>query len=228
MSGTTTTPAPDNIPKFVLTDGGITCIILQAKLELLVPYFDGKSNQTKPFAVYSNASVTGKCGTDNEIIILQWIPYLSEGKFNLTMDFSKVPRSPSKSEGIIIRNITFQYNLSSKVFPNTNETGVFTVSSNGSFFETPASTGYTCTGQQNITLFGKRDVVFGVSFLHMEAFRNSSSTDFSNKTVDCIVTPGNNSIVPILVGVTAAILIALAITAFVIGNRRRAQGYQSI
>lgn len=40
--------------------------------------------------------------------------------------------------------------------------------------------------------------------------------------------PAINKVVPIIVGVSAAILILLAIVAFLIGNRRRVQGYQSL
>lgn len=119
----------------------------------------------------------------------------------------------------------------------------------GSFFETPTAMGFTCTAQQNITM---GSVVLGVCHLHLESFRNSSSTDFNEKgwyfwqshfndcgwifllifvcisAFDCADIPSSNQVVPIVVGVTAAILILLAITAFFIGNRRRAQGYQTL
>lgn len=38
----------------------------------------------------------------------------------------------------------------------------------------------------------------------------------------------SNNAVPIAVGVSFAILIVLAVVVFLIGNRRRQQGYQSI
>ncbi len=114
--------------------------------------------------------------------------------------------------------------------------------------------GYTCTPQQNITLHGKSDVILSVSSIHAEAFRNSTSMDFSNKSgfplirikaclgfslltkkfnisllaLDCTTVPDSNNVIPIAVGVTAAILIVIAIIAFLVGNRRRAQGYQTI
>lgn len=53
------------------------------------------------------------------------------------------------------------------------------MSANGPFFETPKAMGFICSPQQNISLAD--GVIFGVSSLHLETFRNSTSTDFSAK-----------------------------------------------
>nr|CUU98921.1 hypothetical transcript [Hymenolepis microstoma] len=219
----TTTLPPDEIPKFVLIDNGTACIILKANLQLYITYFSDKSSFTKLFTVNDNVKVSGSCKSEEERITLQWLVGPSTKPFNLTIKLVQLPRSPSKLGGSVVRDISFEYFLSSDVFPSTNSTGYKNASVEGSFFETPAAMGFTCSAQQNITM---GLVVLGVSHLHLEAFRNSSSVDFNEKALDCMDIPSSNQVVPIIVGVTAAILILLAICAFFIGNRRRAQGYQ--
>ncbi|KAM3171981.1 hypothetical protein ACTXT7_015487 [Hymenolepis weldensis] len=222
---TPTTTPPDGIPKFVLIENGTACLILKANLRLYTTYSSDESALTKLLTVDNVASVSGSCGSEEEEIILQWIPGHFAIPFNLTMKVVQLPKSPSKFGGSIVRNVNFAYFLSSDVFPSTNRTGYMSANVEGSFFETPTAMGFTCTAQQNITM---GPVVFGVSHLHLESFRNSSSTDFNEKALDCADIPSSNQVVPIVVGVTAAILILLAITAFFIGNRRRAQGYQTL
>ncbi|VDL63007.1 unnamed protein product [Hymenolepis diminuta] len=222
---TPTTTPPDGIPKFVLIENGTACLILKANLQLYITYFSNESTLTKLLTVDDFANVSGSCRSEEESIILQWIAGQSAIPFNLTMKAVQLPKSPSKLGGSIVRNINFEYFLSSDVFPSTNRTGYMNASVEGSFFETPTAMGFTCTAQQNITM---GPVVLGVCHLHLESFRNSSSTDFNEKAFDCVDIPSSNQVVPIVVGVTAAILILLAITAFFIGNRRRAQGYQTL
>ncbi|KAL5968073.1 Lysosome-associated membrane glycoprotein 1 [Taenia solium] len=224
--GTTTTPSPDGVSKFDFYCNGTAAVIIQAKLELFVSYFDGESNLTKSFVIGNNAVLNAVCGDEFEKITLQWLPDAFWIPFNLTMTIQKCPSSPSKVGGSFIRDIGFDYFVSADIFPHANKTGPVSVLANGSFFETPGAMGFTCTPQQNISL--ANFVTFGVSSLHLETFRNSTSTDFSEKALDCMDIPATNKVVPIIVGVSAAILILLAIIAFLIGNRRRVQGYQSL
>ncbi|KAL5107895.1 Lysosome-associated membrane glycoprotein 1 [Taenia crassiceps] len=211
--GPSTTSSPDGVPKFCFFCNGMIDVIIQAKMELFVSYFDDKSSRTKSFVIGESAATNAVCGDEVDTINLQWSP-------------ERMPRSPSKISGSFIRKIGFDYFMSSDVFPLTNKTGPVSVSVNGSFFETPGAMGFTCTPQQNISLDG--GVIFGVSSLHLETFRNSSHADFFEKALDCMDIPATNKVVPIIVGVSAAILILLAIVAFLIGNRRRAQGYQAL
>ncbi|VDM19580.1 unnamed protein product [Hydatigera taeniaeformis] len=221
-----TTNSTDEVPKFEFVCNGTINVIIQARMELFIPYFDGQSIQTKSFVVGKNASVFGGCGDEVENILFQWSPNASNVPFNLTMVIQKLPRSPSRSGSTVVHAIGFDYFVSSDVFPHTNSTGALSVSVNGSFFETPGTMGFTCAPSQNISLSG--GVIFGVSCLHLEAFRNSTSKDFSWKALDCMDAPAVNKVVPIIVGVSAAILILLVIVAFLISNRRRVQGYQSL
>ncbi|KAM7542100.1 hypothetical protein Aperf_G00000014706 [Anoplocephala perfoliata] len=221
----TTTPSPDNIPKFYLSQNGTVCLVLQANLRLFVTYSDGTSNLTKILTIGNDAKVTGTCNADEETMILQWPPGKLDVPFNFTLKVVQLPKSPSNSGGSVVRNVTFEYFLADDVFPNTNRTGFANASAEGSFFETPHAMGYTCTAPQNISM---PNVVLSVSSLHLEAFRNSSSPDFDKRTFDCADLPSTNKVVPIVVGVTAAVLIVLAVVAFFVGNRRRAQGYQAL
>ncbi|VDN96350.1 unnamed protein product [Rodentolepis nana] len=219
----TTTSPPDGIPEFVLVENGTVCIILKANLQLYVTYFSDKSSLTKILIVNQDVNVSGSCRSEEERITFKWLAGQLPDEFSLTMKLVQLPKSPSKLGGSVVRGVHFEYFLSSDVFPSTNTTGHKNASVEGSFFETPAAMGFTCSAQQNITM---GNVVLGVSHLHLEAFRNSSSRHFNEKAMDCTDIPASNQVVPIIVGLTAAILILLALSAFFIVNRRRAQGYQ--
>nr|CDS19392.1 proto oncogene tyrosine protein kinase receptor [Echinococcus granulosus] len=212
--GPTTTPSPNGVPKFVLFCNDVASVIIQAGMKLFVPYFDDKSSRIKSLFIDGNAVADVSCGDEVETITFRWVPGASRIPFNLTMIVQKLPSSPSKIGGSFIRTIDFDYFVSEDVFPHANKTGPVSVSANGSFFETPGAMGFTCTPQQNISL--AEGVIFGVSSLHLETFRNSTSADFSEKALDCMDIPAPNKVVPIIVGVSAAILILLAIVVFLI------------
>ena len=124
----------------------------------------------------------------------------------------RLPSHPSRIGGFVVRELRFDYFLSDDVFPRCNKTGKYPtlvpardadeppwrnshsflllclgkVSTfvNGSFFETPGHMGFTCKAQQNVSL--SDSVILGVSSLHLEAFRNTTSTDFIDEGIHSV------------------------------------------
>nr|VZI09242.1 unnamed protein product [Spirometra erinaceieuropaei] len=226
----TTTASPDTPPKYAVKDGDNYCILLQGNLHLFVPYINSKSeNVTATISVDKYAAVFGSCDATTQTLNLTW-GSLGQPSFNLSLTFSKLPMSASGTEETVVSSVLFIYNVSDPLFPDNKETGIRRAAGTGPYFNTPSTAFFTCAPQQNITLAGdpSPNVLFGLAALQMEAFRNSTSTDFSGQSFDCVPAVPKDNTIAIAVGVCFAVLIVLAIVVFLIGNRRRAHGYQNI
>uniref|UniRef100_A0A0X3Q2U2 Lysosome-associated membrane glycoprotein 5 n=1 Tax=Schistocephalus solidus TaxID=70667 RepID=A0A0X3Q2U2_SCHSO len=222
-----TTANPDAPPTYFVLDGNNYCIVLQGTLELFVPYNNTKNeivNATVP--VDKNAAADGSCDATTQTLNLKWGSH-GEPSFNLSLTFSKL--SASDKEETVVSSIVFLYNVSS-VSNDSSETGIKQATGTGPYFNAPSTAYFTCTPQQNITLMGDAspDVLFALTALQMEAFRNSTTTDFSGQSFDCVQSAHEDNTIAIAIGVCFAVLIVLAIVVFLIGNRRRAHGYQNI
>nr|VZI19048.1 unnamed protein product [Spirometra erinaceieuropaei] len=186
-------------------------------------------NVTATIPVDKNAAVLGSCDATTQTLNLTW-GSLAQPSFNLSLTFSKLPMSASGTEETVVSSVLFIYNFSDPLFPDNKETGIRRAAGTGPYFNTPSTAFFTCAPQQNITLAGdpSPNVLFGLAALQMEAFRNSTNTDFSGQSFDCVPAVPKDNTIAIAVGVCFAVLIVLAIVVFLIGNRRRAHGYQNI
>lgn len=234
----TTTAPPAPIPKYIVTNASGTCLMLQMDLMVNIRYYNEKGEeQYKDFYLNETsqqAIADGSCLPNYQLINLYWTPLDGSNEtFSTTLNFSLA----ANSEHFSLTSITFNYSVSEHDFPGANNTNTsYSVSHDVTKFTCPLGYYYRCLAVQTFeldagkssTVLPKPLVLYEVSNMKVEAFRNSAKPDFIGKERMCTADYVPNRVIPIVVGVILALFILIAILVFIIGSRRRRVGYQTL
>ncbi|KAJ8955632.1 hypothetical protein NQ318_001463 [Aromia moschata] len=214
---TTSTPAPTPVDPTVgnwtvdYANSNRTCLILQAAIQ----YEILGQNATTKINVPQNATVTGSCG-DQDQLVLNWAQNNS-----LQLDFLKL-KSKKYELGDIVTTI------------NATPQGlqVYNLVYNGSAFSAPVDNSYKCARVQTLNLTEPNSNVT-VAYLHVsqlqyQPFMNKTEHKFDS-AVDCESSDTTPDVVPIVVGCVLAALVVMVLVAYLVGRRRcQARGYLSM
>ncbi|XP_017784483.1 PREDICTED: lysosome-associated membrane glycoprotein 1-like isoform X2 [Nicrophorus vespilloides] len=195
----------------------VSCIVASMALELDVPYTT-KDNKNLTAKVYlpKTAESSGSCGNDVQIMILQW------EKNSVKFFFKK----DNTSYGLSLFDASIV--TDSVNFPNATANEIIQLNYMSKVFNSTESKSYRCDEVQALNLNSSKvsGAELKVSFLHLQAFYNSSASGFQ-EAINCrSLTP---DIVPIAAGCALAALIILVLGGYLWGRRRsQARGYLSI
>ncbi|BES88651.1 Lysosome-associated membrane glycoprotein (Lamp) [Nesidiocoris tenuis] len=220
---TSPAPAPTPPPKeyfWNVTDGhGQNCILAKADISLELKYTNtSKHEVNKKLTIPQNATNTGRCSNVTQVLSI-----LFDGNNTLDFVFTKT----DDKEGFRVSSINSTIVVEENVLVHLGFAGL-------NAFKTKLNTSYDCPwsdpatleqndGDRNQTKAQIRVVMHNIQ---VEAFRNSTNNEFS-KIYSC----ANDSpdIVPIMVGIALAILVAVVLIAYLVGRRNtQAQGYVSM
>lgn len=221
------TPAPEpKKHKWQVTEKGsnITCILLEAEFTMVFVYLNATSKQNisdHKLYVPDNAVASGKCNKDLSNIVLKFY-----NDWELTLTFNRTDKKYSVSEVKLMYQI-----VNGTLFPDAMEENSTTDEDQKSIFSVNKENRYQCDNKEIIynkamkTPAGLKEI--SVKHLQVQAFRNSTSTDFSGPVSNCSA-DNVSQLVPIIVGATLAGLIVVVLIAYLIGRRRSRRGYESV
>ncbi|KAH8867236.1 hypothetical protein KSF78_0003646 [Schistosoma japonicum] len=242
---TTTTVVPNiSVQKFSLKSGSSYCFLFQSDIIFQIFYYT-KDKQIKSYKFSaSNATVI-----DNESICTEQYTKLSftfmpNGQ-NIKYDwkcvllFNRIPPNNALndmsniSSVYSLNNIAFTYYSDTNIFPDSMVSDKYIdLSGNTTMFKIPVGSYYSCISEQEVSLAGTesfrdRCKVYFKS-LKVEAFMNSSKEVFVGNQILCDLDENANNIVPIAVGITLIICIVIAVTVFIVFNRRNRRRYATL
>ncbi|PSN33938.1 hypothetical protein C0J52_19342 [Blattella germanica] len=206
---TTSAPTPKPTPKppqnpevgnWTVSDGNITCILVDMAIQLNVSYpANGSAIKYAIMDVPSNINASGTCADKQQLFNLTWMENGTKSELYLT--FSKDEKQDKFMIGMI--NLTVIPN--EIVFPGIQSNATMKLFSNKTEFSTPVSKSYKCEKKQTFELRKEGS--------NIEDCEPSSSPD----------------IVPIAVGCALVGLVAIVLIAYLVGRRRSlARGYLSM
>lgn len=180
---------------------------------------------------FSHLTYDGSCTEKLDVLNISWNKdwQLHFAYKNLTAE--------KKSPLFSLDQVKLKFNLLEEFFPGTNETGSYEVVSAKPMFKCPIGSYFQCIARQTISLVdptwspdkqSKMAVTLRISDLKAEAFRSGDKETFIGRIDECSADYIPNKVVPILVGVSLALMIVIALLTFIIGSRRRQAGYQEI
>ncbi|CAH1369663.1 unnamed protein product [Tenebrio molitor] len=224
---TTTTAKPSPPPVdpvgtwFVnVTNTNTTCLILQAALQVDLPYKVDNASKTFSIVVPPKASAGGACGENVENMTLT---FSASNAVNFNFKKNKDGKKYDLESVVITLNVTL---------PGQKDWQLFVLAHNKDEFSTPVSNSYKCTKEQTFNLMSVPSTnntagILRISHLQVQAFRNETNTKF-DEALDC---QGSETpdVVPIAVGCALAALVIIVLVAYLIGRRRsQARGYLSM
>ncbi|CAH8682370.1 unnamed protein product [Schistosoma rodhaini] len=178
-------------------------------------------------ATQGKFQVSGVLGNEIEGLNLSWKPDQSNSTWNLTFRFAKSENSYNLS------GISFVYEL-------LDLPGSRYASNNHSLFSAAIGSYYSCQAEQNLVLnhFAPNPVTVNLTFsqLKVQAFRHGLEPEFNGIMVQCSLDYHLDRVVPIVIGISLAVMIIVALIAFIITSRRNRNisgngvsgGYQQI
>ncbi|CAH8669850.1 unnamed protein product [Schistosoma curassoni] len=205
-------------------------ILLQGYINITLAY----TKVQKPPVVVSIDSATqggfqvsGYFEKEIESLDLSWKTDWSNSTWNLTFQFAKSENSYNLSE------ISLLYELD-------DLPGLRYASNNRSLFSVTIGSYYSCQAEQNIVLNHSTPnpvtVKLTLSQLRVQAFRHGLEPEFNGIMVQCLLDYHLDRVVPIVIGISLAVMIIVALIAFIITSRRNwnisgssgSGGYQQI
>ncbi|KAK4475175.1 hypothetical protein MN116_002257 [Schistosoma mekongi] len=245
MTTTTTTVAPDiSVHKLSIKSGSSYCFLFQSDIIFQIFYYT-KEKQIKSykFAV-SNATVNNNesiCTERYTKLSFKFMPNGQNVKYDwkCVLLFIRIPPNEASndmsniSSAYSLNNIAFTYYLDTNIFPDSMISDKYIdLSGNTTMFKIPVGSYYSCISEQQISLAGNDSFhdsckVYFKS-LKVEAFMNSPKEAFVGNQILCDLDENVNNIVPIAVGITLIICIVIAVTVFIIFNRRNRRRYATL
>lgn len=224
-------------PVYAVHNGTEVCLLVQMDLKFKFYYIsqDDKKVESDLYLTGNtkdNVTVSGSCAMDLQVLHLEWTPSGAVDPWSLGMQFRLLP-SGKFSMDLLQLNFT----TSGKQFPSAKQIKPYFMMQNTSQFTCPTGSYYQCVAKQTSKLFSAQsvrdadsqlDVFVTLSQLKAQAFRSGSSETFSGTPSQCSADFVPNTVVPIVIGVALAAMIIIALATFIIGSRRRQQGYREI
>ncbi|XP_060568585.1 lysosome-associated membrane glycoprotein 1-like [Ruditapes philippinarum] len=223
ITPTSTQPPRNN---YTLTNAGVTCLVMTAGLELVIPYkgIDAK-NHSLTMVIPSNPYVNGTCGPVTNILNV----YFNDS-WSLTFTFtnSSITKSTYQMDTIRLDLVK-----SSKWFPNISSSSVnsfhsiITTLPNGTN-HAPLKSSYQCQGQENLAL--NENITMNVYDLQYRAFGNDNNTWFSNKNIqlcnsDTAPVPESDLVAAMAVGIALGVMIVLVVVLYFIVSKAKGREY---
>ncbi|RTG85406.1 lysosomal-associated membrane protein 1/2 [Schistosoma bovis] len=192
-------------------------------------------------ATQGGFQVSGYFEKEIESLDLSWKTDWSNSTWNLTFKFAKSENSYNLSEISLLYELD---NLSG--CPTLHILILFLhldlryASNNRSLFSVTIGSYYSCQAEQNIVLNHSTPnpvtVKLTLSQLRVQAFRHGLEPEFNGIMVQCLFDYHLDRVVPIVIGISLAVMIIVALIAFIITSRRNRNisgssgsgGYQQI
>ncbi|XP_064639578.1 lysosome-associated membrane glycoprotein 1-like isoform X2 [Lineus longissimus] len=225
---TPTLPATPNSGNWsVQGSDGKTCMVAVMGARFEIPYTKkDNATATAKFDVPADATTEGStCGnaTNSDTLQLDFFK-----NFVLKMIFTTVKASAmlTADDEYHLQNISLTYHLNEQQFPGHggNPAEALMITNNEAHFKVSVGKSYKCKTKVEIDMGG--DARLDTYNLQVEAFKTSNGTDFDESS-ECAA-DGTSGIVPIAVGAALAALVVIVLIAYIIGRRKRYQGYEAL
>ncbi|CAH8563825.1 unnamed protein product [Schistosoma turkestanicum] len=241
----TTTDIPvSHVQKFSLKSGSSYCFLFQSNIMFRISYrSQNRIVKSYEFTV-SNATVNNNesaCTEKYTKLSLTFTPNErnEEHEWKLVFLLNRIESNKTSIGATTIpsfyslNNILLTYYLDKDLFPDLLTPGHYVnVSGNTTVFEIPVGSYYSCTTVPDISLTGNEEIPnsFKVYMknLKVEAFMNNSVEAFLGNETLCDSDVSVNNMVPIGVGVALIICIVVAVTVFIVFNRRNRRSYATL
>ncbi|KAL5004540.1 hypothetical protein ScPMuIL_017996 [Solemya velum] len=233
MPPPTTTPLPKPpVENYMVSEDGVNCIVLKARLQYDVTYIttDKDKAKTVKINVLNDTEVSGSCNYSKSVQELT----IKDKDWEMSFFFHSTGKGlqvTADNTKFYLGNVSFSYTLNDDLFPNAKQKGAnFTASKDNmdkSTFEANEGGSYKCNTDRKVDIGG--NVTLHITDFQYRAFGKDNSTSVGgNGVTECTDDSKTNSIVPIAVGAALAALVVIVLIAYLIGRRRRNKGYESV
>ncbi|CAH8679022.1 unnamed protein product [Schistosoma rodhaini] len=240
---TTVVPIP-SVHKFSLKSGNSYCLLFQSDIMFQV-FYNSHSKLVKSYKfTLSNATINDNesvCSEHYTKLSLTFIPYgrNEEHKWTLVLLFNRMEPNKTSNDATnmssiyTLDSITLTYYMDKNLFPDSLTPGQYVnVSSNNMVFRIPVGSYYSCLTVPEITLKGNEKIPNNCKLfmknLKVEAFMNNSVEAFIGNETLCDSDVNVNNMVPIGVGIALIVCIVVAITVFIVFNKRNRRSYTTL
>lgn len=223
-----TTPLPPQNPaKWIVSEGNITCIVVQMSVQFNITF--PKANKTVSYITFdmpvdnATTNASGDCGKLEQVLTLKWSPKTAPvGNMSLHFMKNETTKHYSLHHLEVVLPVTD--------FLNTTLNQSMVLIHEPTNYAAGLTDSYRCLKKQTLNLKEngtKADSgTITLSGLQFQAFKTNNSTNFGLAKDCAFDTP---DVVPIAVGCALAGLVIIVLIAYLIGRRRnQARGYLSM
>jgi lysosomal-associated membrane protein 1/2 len=216
---------------------GLVCLVIRLNATFHVPYntTDNISKSVQTTLLHNaETNVTGSClegwnSRQGESITFTWKSIERTPVWNFTIYLEQNSANVS-----FVSQMALSYYRSPALFPNATDVGkihnIYAVPNYNStvrYFDTTIGQYFECINKETINF--QEQTKLDLDNMMISAFRkNSTTTDFLGERNQCSFDKLINNLIPIVVGVTLAVLIIIIMIAYIVGRRHSHAGYQSI
>ncbi|XP_045199625.2 lysosome-associated membrane glycoprotein 1-like [Mercenaria mercenaria] len=220
VSATSSQPPRNN---YTVSNDDVTCVIMTAGFELVVPYAGNATNYTTIIPVPSSPYVNGSCGVDRNTLNVYF-----NNSWTLTFTFTNSSKTEYQMDTILLT-----YAASNAWFPNISSAYAgkiytFTTQLPDGTNQAPVSGSYQCQGQTNLALNGS--IVINIYDIRYRAFGETNTTWFANSNIQqCTQTspvPQSDTAAAVSVGIALAVMIVVVVLLYIVVTKVKGDKYE--